>query len=127
MKRFIYIVDSFFSMDSELRELGVTSEDYNSTGAGGAGYILAKPEWLNAPKLLVFMSSFHGHVEPAVQLSRAIKDANPNAMIVFRSQSEASDDPVFNLCIRKYGEGRIHFIRIIREFISGKPKKRKKR
>lgn len=110
-KPFIYIVDSFFDVfDSEgekaLGELGLRDHyDYVDKGAGGADGILHHKEsgkpLIENRRLLVFMSSFHGQTAPAVELSKKIKERNPETLIIFRSTVPASQDPVFDKCIDK--------------------------
>ncbi len=101
-KPFVFFVDSYGGREliEGLLALGLTQENFHSTGAGGAGMLLEVPRWINAKSLLVFMSSFHGSVKPAVELAKKIKAANPNAKIVFRS-TEHSDDPIFDEVMKK--------------------------
>ena len=121
-KPFVFIVDSFsnYKLNEGLQALGLTCEDgYHTTGAGGADMILDVPRWLNSKNLLVFMSSFHGSVEPAVELSKKIKAANPNARIIFRSSTEHSPDSVFERAMKKdhrYDET----LKIVAEFLAEK-------
>jgi hypothetical protein len=122
-KLFVWIVDSYF-MPPHMRALEektglVRFENYECPGAGGADGIFHRSSVLNAEHLLVFMSSFHGDVEPAVELSKRIKAANPNARIIFRSNSEHSSDPIFEQVMTKDKRNdREEFFRIINEFIA---------
>jgi len=116
--RFVFIVDSYAkrTLDEELEKLGLSKDEYHTTGAGGSRIILSQAKWLGAERLLVFMSSFHGSTEPAVALSRKIKAANPNARIIFRSTEQCSD-PVFDRSMPKdfdYCE----ILAIVKEFLA---------
>jgi hypothetical protein len=100
---FVYVVDSSDQggISKALNALGLKSdENYHVTGAGGASMLLDVRPWISSEKLLVFMSSFHGSVAPAVELSKEIKAANPNARIIFRSTTDSAD-PVFEKNMRK--------------------------
>lgn len=119
-KSFVFIVDSYGErLNDQLGELGLKEgHHFQIEGAGGSERIMDEPSWLKAEKLLVFMSSFHGSVDPAVGLARRIKSANPNARIIFRSNSERSDDPVFEKSIKKeFGIDTV-LLGIVSEFIS---------
>lgn len=118
LKRFVFIVDSYAgrSLAPQLEKLGLSGKEYHITGSGGSGIILRGPEWIGAEKLLVFMSSFHGSVEPAIDLSKKIKAANPKARIIFRS-TEYSDNPVFDQCMAKdFDYSKI--LAIVKEFLT---------
>jgi hypothetical protein len=121
---FVFIVDSYFPRDLEekLGALGlVEDESYYSTGAGGAEAVVSGGEGnriVDSPRLLVFMSSFHGSVTPAIELSRKIKDINPKARIIFRSASEKSGDPVFERNMQKHNYK--EFLGIIKDFLAEK-------
>ena len=82
--------------------------------------ILDVPRWINAEHLLVFMSSIHGEVEPSVALSQRIKIANPNARIIYRSNTTSSDDPVFEKSMSKIGADWEEFFTIIEQFAKEK-------
>lgn len=94
-ERFVYIVDSYYllmtpNLPDELEELGLECrKSYKIVPAQNARAIMEKEEdgscIADSEKLLVFMSTFFGDVEPAVTLSKQIKELNPRARIIFRS------------------------------------------
>lgn len=104
-KPFVFIVDSYATsvLYKGLNDLGLKEyEDYEITGAGGASVTMAvNPPWLKNERLLIFMSSFHGNVEPAVKLCKEIKEVNPKTRIVFWSATANSSDPVFEQTMTK--------------------------
>lgn len=119
MERFLYIVDSYLDSDIhlELSRAGfVRDTDYSDSGAGGAYNLLHSPEWISATKLLVFTGSFHGSTDKAIEFALAVKKANPEAQIIFRSATEKSEHPVFNKSIEKeFGEFNV-MMNIIRDY-----------
>ncbi len=120
-KPFVFIVDSHATSDlyNGLTTLGLKhDEDYEITGAGGASVTMqVNPSWLKNERLLIFMSSFHGAVEPAVQLAREIKAFNPKARLIFWSTTAGSSDPVFEQSMGKDDE---QLLEIVKEFLAGK-------
>lgn len=119
---FVYIVDSFpYGIYKILKDLGLKdSKNFYVTGAGGADTIMmgrVGRRFVDKKKLLVFMSSFHGLVEPAVKLAKEVKATNPKAKIVFRSMMVAPSDPVFEQCIEKDDE---EFYKIVKHFLMKK-------
>jgi len=104
MKRFLYIVDSYLDDDIHpiLEEEGfVDGLDYSYSGSGGSAMLFQDPKWIGAEKLLVFTGSFHGSVERAEEFARNVKRMNPRAKVVFRSDHDVSNNPVFDTSIRK--------------------------
>ena len=124
-KIFVFVVDSYANprLTEGLNALGLKpDEEYYVTGAGGSRIILSDDcgkRFVESERLLVFLSSFRGEVEPAVKLAKEIKSINPNAKIVFRSSTERSSDPVFFTNMKKDPNYEVT-LKIVEEFISEK-------
>ncbi len=128
---FVYVVDSYASdgLNQDLEAFGLIYEtNFYVTGAGGAEIIFAPgfKKQLGSKKLLVFMSTFYGSAEPAIELSKQIKTANPNAKIILRSNVVHQMnpvhrcDPVFDESMQK-GDDDSKLLEVVKKFLAEKP------
>lgn len=120
-RKFVFVVDSYEMGRARkiLERLGLIDEEsYYITGAGGAGSVMLNngdSRFVDSEKLLVFMSSFHGQIVPAITLSKEIKTVNPTAKIIFRSSMRPANDPIFDGEMSP--EDFDQFTEVVRQFI----------
>lgn len=116
-ERFVYVIDSYATgVQEALENIGFQDDtEFDITGAGGA---IILPGWVTAKKLIVFVSTFHGNMKKAIEFSKEVKELNPDAKIIFRSNGIPSLDlyGVFDGILEKEFGDQPNLVKIVKEF-----------